>query len=162
MQCFTAQTVDRVERRSISPAEMLRVLSRMFTRPVFAKLARTGNWESALYFLKQYNILRKCQGQLLSDLFEASWEILRHSYRAEYVYKAEVANRIVFGRHSPRTASLQVEFPVSNSIVDVAVFNGTSTAYEIKTEYDSERRLSTQTRDYLKVFDHSCPRQPFR
>jgi hypothetical protein len=134
----------------------------MFTRPVFAKLARTGNWESALYFLKQYNILRKCQGQLLSDLFEASWEILRHSYRAEYVYKAEVANRIVFGRHSPRTASLQVEFPVSNSIVDVAVFNGTSTAYEIKTEYDSERRLSTQPRDYLKVFDHSCPRQPFR
>ncbi|MDM6752243.1 sce7726 family protein, partial [Escherichia coli] len=45
------------------------------------------------------------------------------------------------------------ELPIKNSIVDVAVFNGTSTAYEIKTEYDSPKRLITQAPDYLDVFD---------
>lgn len=75
------------------------------------------------------------------------------SYRCEYVYKSAIANRIVFGRHSPRTSSLAIEIAVGRSIVDAAVFNGTSTAYEIKTEFDSHRRLSTQTQDYLRAFD---------
>lgn len=78
---------------------------------------------------------------------------LQRNYRCEYVYKAAVGDRIVFGRHSPRTASLQVELPVGRSIVDLAVFNGTSTAYEIKTEFDSDKRLVSQTPDYLKAFD---------
>lgn len=33
------------------------------------------------------------------------------------------------------------------------MFNGTSTAYEIKTELDTDRRLSTQSIDYLKAFE---------
>jgi hypothetical protein len=69
------------------------------------------------------------------------------------VYKNELANRLVFKRHSPRTAGFQVELRVGSSIADVVVANGTTTAYEIKTEFDTSRRLSTQTSDYLKAFD---------
>ncbi len=89
----------------------------------------------------------------LGMALDAALEGLRKHYRCEYVYKAAIADRIVFGRHSPRTASMHVELPVGRSIVDVAVFNGTSTAYEIKTEFDSDRRLSTQTPDYLRAFE---------
>jgi hypothetical protein len=78
---------------------------------------------------------------------------LKKHYRCEYVYKAILNDRIVFGRHSPRTASLHVELPVGGSIVDLAVVNGTLTAYEIKTELDGHRRLESQAESYLKVFE---------
>jgi hypothetical protein len=138
---------------ALTPIEKLRLLARMFTRPVFASIATTGDWKRSLGFLASHQMLRPSRTQSVSDLFEAAWEELRTSYRNEYVYKAELANRLIFGRHSPRTAGLHVELPVGRSIVDIAVFNGTSTAYEIKTEFDSARRLQTQTDDYLKVFD---------
>jgi hypothetical protein len=138
---------------NITKAERLRLLARMFTRPVFASLAKTGDWEHALAFLAGYGVLQAGPTQTVGDLFESAWVQLKKHYRNEYVYKAELANRLIFGRHSPRTAALHVEMPVGRSIVDLAVFNGTSTAYEIKTEFDSARRLQTQTSDYLKVFD---------
>jgi hypothetical protein len=97
--------------------------------------------------------LRPAQEQPLGSIFELAWKELRRLYRNEYVYKNEIANRIVFGRHRPNTTAFQLEMPVGRSIVDVAVYNGTSTAYEIKTEFDSARRLETQTRDYLRAFE---------
>lgn len=138
---------------ALTLTEKRRLFARMFTRPVFAAIASTGDWKRGLGFLVSHSMLRHSRTQLISDLFEAAWDELRTSYRNEYVYKAELANRLIFGRHSPRTAGLHVELPVGRSIVDIAVFNGTSTAYEIKTEFDSARRLQTQTNDYLKAFD---------
>jgi hypothetical protein len=125
----------------------------MFTRPVFSAMAATGDWRNPLSFLTTSKLLQPAPPCRVSDLFEAAWKHLRARYRSEYVYKSELANRIVFGRHSPRTTAFHVELPVGRSIVDVAVFNGTSTAYEVKTEYDTKRRLETQTRDYLQAFD---------
>jgi hypothetical protein len=138
---------------SVTLSEKYRLLARMFTRPVFSTLAGSGEWREGLSFLLREQLLIPGPVQSVSDLFESAWRQLRTSYRNEYVYKTEVANRIVFGRHSPRTTALHVELPVARSIVDIAVFNGTSTAYEVKTEFDSARRLQTQTADYLKVFD---------
>lgn len=139
--------------RGLTTLEKYRLLGRMFTRPVFTSMASTGDWKQGLSFLLDAGALRRGPSRKLRDVFESAWGILRASYRNEYVYKTEIANRIVFGRHSPRTTTLQIEFPVGRSIADVAVFNGTSTAYEVKTEFDSARRIATQTADYLKVFD---------
>lgn len=127
------------------------LLARSFTRPVFLALARGRKSADVFRFLNAFRPL----GRRVSvrDFFEAAFEALSRSYRSEYVYKSAIANKIVFGRHSPRTSSLAVELPVGRSIVDLAVFNGVSTAYEIKTEFDTPRRLVTQTTDYLKVFD---------
>lgn len=131
-----------------------RLLSRALTRPTFASLARGVQAEEVFRFLrgiiKTYHRKPITVGQLL----EWSYGALHSSYRNEYIYKTALANRIVFGRHSPRTSSMQVELPVGRSIVDVAIFNGTSTAYEVKTELDSPRRLITQTKDYLAAFEH--------
>lgn len=119
-------------------------------------MAKTGDVADAFQSLINYGVLSKTSAENSSsvrDLFDEIWSQLQTKYRNEYVYKNEIANRIVFGKHSPRTASFLVELPIGRSIVDVAVFNGTSTAYEIKTEFDSPRRLETQTKDYLEVFD---------
>jgi hypothetical protein len=83
--------------------------------------------------------LRKLEGgtgkqQTVGERLDADLDELNRQYRCEYVYKAAIASRIVFGRHSPSTASLAIELNVAGSIVDCAVFNGTSTVYEIKTQ----------------------------
>lgn len=137
----------------LTQEERLRVLSRLFTRPTIASLSHTGDWRVACDFLRRHNLLRPSREQPLGSIFELAWKELRKLYRSEYVYKNEVASRIVFGRHRPTTAAFQLEMPVGRSIVDLAVYNGTSTAYEIKTEFDSARRLETQTLDYLKAFE---------
>lgn len=133
--------------------ERNRILSRMFTRPVMAAIARSGSALPALSFLATAGVADRGRGPAVLQLFESAFEDIRTHYRNEYVYKAVIANRIIFGRHSPRTAAMQVELQVGRSIVDVAVFNGTSTAYEIKTELDTGKRLNSQSADYLKGFD---------
>lgn len=137
----------------MSSMDKHRMVARMFTRPVFASIAQSGDWRNALAFLFRAGVVRDSQNASLGRLFESGWELLQRGYRNEYVYKSEIANRVVFGRHSPRTTGVEIELPIGRSIVDVATFNGTSTAYEIKTEFDTSRRLMTQTCDYLKVFD---------
>lgn len=136
-------------------SDSLRLLARTFTRPVFAAMARTGDYREPLDFLFKHGIVvsAKTKDAPLSNWFDKAWSRLASSYRNEYVYKNELATRLIFGRHSPRTASFQVEMGVGRSIVDIAVANGTTTAYEIKTEFDTSRRLQSQTNDYLKAFD---------
>lgn len=134
--------------------DSLRLLSRAYTRPMFAQLARTGDARALTELLLPHDQVGQNIATLrLGDLFEQGWSRLAASYRNEYVYKNELATRLVFKRHSPRTASFQVEMRVGSSIADVVVANGTTTAYEIKTEFDTSRRLSSQTTDYLKAFD---------
>lgn len=130
--------------------QVCQLYARVLTRPVFTSLARGTPAESVFAFLSP---LLRNQPASVASVFETAFETVRREYRNEYVYKSAIAERILFGRHSPRTSSLAVELPVAGSIVDVAIFNGTTTAYEIKTEFDSPRRLSTQTVAYLKAFD---------
>jgi len=130
------------------------MLSRAYTRPMLAQLARTGDARAVTDLLIAYGQVGEEAATLrLEELFERGWSLLAACYRNEYVYKNELATRLVFKRHSPRTASFQVELRVGASIADVVVANGTTTAYEIKTEFDTSRRLSSQTSDYLKAFD---------
>ena len=135
--------------------EKLRIISSVFTRPSFAELARTGDYQATFSGLVKSGVASSTEdeSQSLDTLFETIAARLSKSYRNEYVYKSDLANRLIFGRHSPRTAGLQLELPIGRSIVDIAVANGTSTAYEIKTEFDTTRRLGSQTYDYLRAFD---------
>ena len=129
-----------------------RKLARLFTRPVVAAMARNGSAQPLWAALRVAGVVPE-KGAPLSSLLNECLQALHRNYRCEYVYKAAIGDRVVFGRHSPRTASLHVEQHVGDSIVDLAVFNGTSTAYEIKTEFDSDRRLVSQASNYLKTFE---------
>lgn len=137
----------------MTPLDRSRLIARVFSRPVLEGMGRRG---TAIDVARKLSALGVGQGKpidTIGDLFDAGLEEIGQSYRCEYVYKAAIASRIVFGRHSPRTSSLAVELGVDGSIVDAAVFNGTATAYEIKTELDSPTRLTTQTPSYMRAFD---------
>lgn len=77
---------------------------------------------------------------------------LASNRRSEYVYKNTIANKVLFGKHSPRTTALLQEFRVGRSKIDSVVVNGKVQAYEIKTELDSPSKLPKQISDYRQVF----------
>lgn len=123
-----------------------RALSTLFTTATLRALAARAPWE-AIERLEAGGSLtgsRDRLGVVLDDAFE----ILRRERRSEYVYKNDIISRIVFGRHSPRTASAATEFQIGRSFADVVVLNGTITAYEVKTDLDSFARLESQLSDY--------------
>ncbi len=47
------------------------------------------------------------------------------------------------------------EFPIGNSRVDLCSINGSSHAYEIKTDLDNFKRLDKQLSDYMRVFEYT-------
>ncbi|MHA7272947.1 sce7726 family protein [Arthrobacter sp. TMT4-20] len=90
----------------------------------------------------------------LGDAFNAAHDALSSSYRNEYFFKNKLVSKIIFGIHNPGTASALLEVPSGRSIADLVIFNGTSTAYEIKTDFDSFSRLPSQLNDYRSRFEY--------
>ena len=129
-----------------------RAYAKILNRPNFLALARGEQPRNIFNSIDISSLPNSVH--TVNDLFGFAFNSNRKFYRNEYIYKTAIVNRVVFGRHSPRTSTLCTELPVGNSIADIAIFNGTSTAYEIKTELDSSRRLLSQTPDYLKAFEH--------
>lgn len=85
--------------------------------------------------------------------FESAFAVLRRSgLRNEYVYRSALTQNVLLGRHSLKTASMLTEFRVGSCKADVAILNGTSTVYEIKSDRDSLARLANQIANYRKVF----------
>lgn len=89
----------------------------------------------------------------VGDVFDFAYAVLQTAYRCEYVYKNAIAAKILLGRHSLKTATLLTEVAVSECKADLVLVNGTTVAYEIKTELDSLDRLSAQLEAYTRAFD---------
>jgi hypothetical protein len=135
-------------------AEQLAAISRLFSSSVIRELARRG--KSPLFArLAQQSLLFdsvSLRGPV-SGLFEAAFSLLkREGYRHEYIYKAALTHNILLGKHSLRRASMLNEFRVGECKADLAILNGTSTVYEVKSERDSLSRLERQVAAYAKVF----------
>ncbi|MDR1221488.1 MAG: sce7726 family protein [Tannerella sp.] len=81
------------------------------------------------------------------------YKSLCNEYRCEYVYKNQIINDLLLKKYKLSSTIAINEFRVGNSIVDIAMFNGVSRAFEIKTELDSDKRLNNQLLDYEKLFD---------
>jgi len=77
---------------------------------------------------------------------------LRKQYRSEYIYKNTLINEVLLKKYGLRNTLAINEFRVGDSIADIVMFNGTSKAFEIKTELDSDKRLEGQLADYTKIF----------
>lgn len=81
------------------------------------------------------------------------YKYIAKCYRCEYVYKNEIINQLLLKAYGTRDTIAFNEFRIGNSIVDFAMMNGESKAFEIKTQFDTPRRLSKQMEDYTKVFN---------
>lgn len=129
-------------------------LSRLFSATVlrdFGKQARSPLFSRLL----DHTRLTMCVppeatvGAVLDEAFEL---LSKSRFRDDYVYRAAITEKILLGRHSLNTATLLNEVRAGTSKADVVVLNGTSTAYEIKSERDSLARLRSQISNYRHVF----------
>ena len=126
-----------------------RQFAQAFGRNVYSDILRWGDSEM-LTLLCRAN---KCaEDETFMDCLHRFYTSLKLNYRCEYVFKNEIIAEL--RKHYAHRKSLVVnEFHVGNSIVDLAFFNGESRAYEIKTSFDTPRRLAGQMNDYRRVFD---------
>lgn len=86
------------------------------------------------------------------ELYERIYDILKKEYRCEYVYLNEIFVNEILKNHR-EDCSIITELSINSSKIDLLCINGTTTAYEIKTELDSLSRLEKQLLDYTKAFD---------
>lgn len=132
----------------------LAALSRVFSSSVMRELGGTGKSPLLARLLGETRIPEQLPADAsLADVFELAFSTLRQlGNRDDYVYRAAVTQKIVLGKHNLRTATVLHELRAGASKADVVVLNGTSTAYEIKSERDSFQRLPSQLADYRSVF----------
>jgi len=135
-------------------ASQLAALSRLFSSTVVRQLATKGSSAIFARLLRQTQpIFHSQKFAFVKDAFDAAFDILKtDGLRDEYIYKAALTHRILMGTHSLRTACMLNEFRTGKSKADVAILNGTTTVYEIKSERDSLSRLEGQLSNYRKVF----------
>ena len=127
----------------------LRDFSSAFSRSAFIDILNYNDYSHFNWLLSKYNLL-KCV--TYSDLLRKSYSFISKHYRCEYVYKNELIN-LLLKKYDTRNSVYFSEFRVGNSIADMVMFNGESKAFEIKTEYDTPRRLDKQMDDYKRFFD---------
>lgn len=127
----------------------LRDLSSAFSRSAFVDVLNYNDYSHLNWLASKYDTLN-CTTYL--ELLKKSYSLISKYYRCEYVYKNELI-KLLLKKYGTRNSVYFSEFRVGNSIADMVMFNGESKAFEIKTEYDTFRRLDKQMEDYKRFFD---------
>ncbi len=127
----------------------LRDLSSAFSRSAFVDILNFNDYSHFDWLSSKYDTL-KCATYI--ELLKKSYSLISKHYRCEYVYKNELI-KLLLKKYGTRNSVYFSEFRVGNSIADMVMFNGKSKAFEIKTEYDTPRRLDKQMEDYKRFFD---------
>lgn len=129
-------------------------VSKIFGRSVLLEMAQKNRSGQFLDLLRNNYCAKDIEGKTIHSIYDDVYKVLQRKYKNEYVFKNEIAKKIVRkGRHF-NDVSYVNEFRVNGCIADVAIFNHTSTAYEIKTELDSFERLPGQLSVYKDVFEY--------
>jgi hypothetical protein len=91
----------------------------------------------------------------VGEMYDHVYYEMSRSYRTEYLYKNQIIRTVFETRHNPDRSTVLLERHIAGwaSRVDMLVVNGTTTAYEIKTDLDDVSRLRNQTDFSLQVFD---------
>lgn len=130
-------------------------LGRLFTPIVMDSLLLNQYSPYLSEVCNSSGLLKKIEpSTTFKQFLEWIYNVLFKSYRNEYIYKNVLTNKILLGKHSLTTSNILTEFRVGQNKADVVLINGTSTVYEIKSEYDSFDRLENQIKTYTNTFDH--------
>jgi len=133
----------------------LPALGRLFTPVVMDSLEQKGYSPYLSEVCVNSGLLEKLDfSTTLGQFFDWVYNLLFNNYRNEYIYKNVITNKILLGKHSLNTSQILTEFRVGRSKADVVLLNGTTTVYEIKSEYDSFARLERQIQSYFEIFDY--------
>lgn len=143
----------RPSRRPLD-ASQLAAVARLFSSSVLQEVARKGKSPLFTRLARESDLADAIpSAEPVRDLFDLAFSVLkRKCHRHEYVYKTAITHKILLGAHSLQTASMLTEFRVGKCKADVAILNGTSTVYEIKSERDRLDRLAAQVHAYRQAF----------
>lgn len=131
----------------------MRSYSTIFSSTSFSKLLRYDDYSFIDSKIERYDQLKI--GKTINtyyDYIRYIYRELRKQYRNEYIYKNTFINEMLFDAYGVKDTIAINEFRVGSSIADIVLFNGTSKAFEMKTELDSDQRLDGQLADYTKIF----------
>ncbi|CAA0229198.1 conserved hypothetical protein [Tenacibaculum maritimum] len=134
----------------------MRSYSSIFSSTYFTKLLKNDDYSFINDKIVNYD--KREIGKKINtynDYIRFVYRELIKNYRNEYVYKNTFINELILKQYGLSETNVINEFRVGNSVADIVMFNGTSKAFEIKTELDSNKRLSGQLLDYRKVFKES-------
>lgn len=133
-----------------------KLMARLFSRELLRQLAEgTGLAELREVAVSSGLAEHVSRPMNIGQVLDIAFDSLSAGYRNEYVYKNLIALQLMLDRHPPGAANLHSELNVYTSKADVVIVNGTSSAYEIKSELDNLDRLDKQLEDYQLVFDHT-------
>lgn len=135
-------------------SSQLAAAAKLFSSSVVQEMARTGRSPLFSRLAAQSTLTgMMSEDDCVGRLFDVAFNLLKKkAYRYEYAYKSAITHKVLLGVHSLRTASMLTEFRIGACKADLAILNGTSTVYEIKSERDNLDRLSNQIINYRKVF----------
>ncbi len=112
-----------------------------------------NDFESINIKLQRYNLAKKYKGVNYLNIFKKTYKILEENYPFEYILKNEFLNKWLRNELGYQTSIIYNEFRIGKAIADLAMFNGVSKVFEIKTILDKEYRLSNQLNEYKKIFN---------
>lgn len=130
----------------------LRDFSTLFTRSEVLRLLK-NDFESIDAKLARYDMVEKNRGHSYLKILKKAYRQLQKSYQNEYVIKNEFLNKCLIKQIGNRDSVIFNEMRLGNATADLAVFNGISRVFEIKTILDKEYRLSNQLNIYKKIFN---------
>ncbi|ALX48519.1 sce7726 family protein [Lentibacillus amyloliquefaciens] len=103
------------------------------------------------------NVLKTFDGKLPIDQFNNNLsprefinQFVLHYYPNETTIKSTFINNVLFKTNNHVSI---FELNVGNSRLDLCKINNFSNAFEIKTEFDTPKRLDQQMKDYFYVFE---------
>lgn len=133
--------------------DKMRSYASVFSSTSFSKLLQNDDYSFIDAKIKRFD-MPKIGTEITTyyDYIQFIYRQLSLKYKNEYVYKNTFINSMLLKQYGVKETIAINEFRVGNSIADIVMFNGTSKAFEIKTELDSNKRLEGQLADYTKIF----------
>ena len=143
-----------VSQQTYSIEESLRGYSHAFSRMSLLPIVENGDFSLLNMKIERDKDKMNKKINTYFDYLKFAYAELCKKYRSEYIYKNALITNLL-NEYGTKDTIIINEFRVGNSIADMVIFNGTSKAFEIKTELDSNKRLNAQLSDYSKIFRES-------
>lgn len=130
----------------------LRDFSSLFSRgEVFRWF--NDDFESIDLKLRRYRLSERNKGNTYLRVLQDAYKILEKHYPNEYILKNEFLTQWLKKELGNSNSIIFNELRIGKAIADLAMFNGKSKVFEIKTILDKQYRLSNQLKEYKKLFN---------
>ena len=135
------------------PIEQLREYSQLFSRSELIRFAMYKDYSSVNYCIESYDNRAFSSKKTYGTYYKYLYKVLLHFYNNEYIFKNEFIKYLSKNLSGDVEYSLYSELNIGSVIVDLALFNGKSVGFEIKTELDNPSRLYRQVDEYFQIFN---------